>query len=234
MMPPLGKEPVSLSKRVADYVLAYIGTRNLSLGDKVPSELKVSADLNVSRGIVREAYRSLSAAGIIEVSAGRAPKVGELSDSFLGNMIRQGICTRQFSTDQLLGLTGMIQVRAAELASQNRTIADLRRLRGAVAGMRRSTNSPNHFLARELSFYDAVSRAAGDPLLHLIGGALRACVKHELPVRQDRSRRAELVDRSIAAKVLVDAIQAGDLWLASRLMKIYVDDGRKALLTLSA
>src|SRR5579871_4512765 len=147
------KEPACLSKRVSDYVLEYIGARQLNPGDKIPSEVQLSSDLKVSRGIVREAYRSLSAAGIIEVAAGCRPKVGELSDSFLRDMIRQGICTRQFSPEQVLNLSSMMEVRAAELAAQKRTMRDLQQLRSVVARMRRAIGQTNHFFSRELAFH---------------------------------------------------------------------------------
>ena len=55
----------------------------------------LAADLKVSRGIVREAYRALSSAGILEISNGRAPRVGVLRNVSLAPVIQHALATRQ-------------------------------------------------------------------------------------------------------------------------------------------
>jgi GntR family transcriptional regulator, transcriptional repressor for pyruvate dehydrogenase complex len=65
-------EPATLSNRVVQYIVEYIRERQLQSGDRMPSEVQISTDLKISRGIVREAFRSLSAACILEVGAGHA------------------------------------------------------------------------------------------------------------------------------------------------------------------
>src|SRR5579871_170348 len=66
----------SLSDQVTRYVIDYIKGSGLGPGEKVPSEIRTSAHLQISRGVVREAYRSLSAAGVLEIANGRVPRVG--------------------------------------------------------------------------------------------------------------------------------------------------------------
>src|SRR5580658_1980397 len=56
----------SLTNRVTNYIFDHIGRNQLSAGEYLPSEVKTSTELNISRGIVREAFRSLEVTGIIE------------------------------------------------------------------------------------------------------------------------------------------------------------------------
>ena len=70
----------SLSDEVTRYVLACIRGSGLGPGDKVPSEIHTSAHLGISRGVVREAYRSLQAGGVLEISNGRVPRVGAMPE----------------------------------------------------------------------------------------------------------------------------------------------------------
>ena len=52
----------TLSSQVAQHLLDLITRERLRPGDEVPSEIQICRDLEVSRGSVREAYRSLAAA----------------------------------------------------------------------------------------------------------------------------------------------------------------------------
>ena len=63
----------SLTIRVTDFIFDYIRNKGLSTGEALPSEMRTSTELNISRGIVREAFRSLEVAGIIEKENGRSP-----------------------------------------------------------------------------------------------------------------------------------------------------------------
>ena len=64
----------TLSSQVARYVREHVRAYNLKPGDLLPSELQISRELEVSRGIVREAFRSLAAAGVIEIASGKRPR----------------------------------------------------------------------------------------------------------------------------------------------------------------
>jgi DNA-binding transcriptional regulator YhcF (GntR family) len=122
-------ESNTLSGRVVQYIVEYIRERELQSGDKMPSEIQISADLKISCGIVREAFRSLNAAGILEVGAGRSPKVGALNNVLLTHVMRHALSTRQVSPERVLDLRCSIEVRAAELAAEmctERNVTDLR------------------------------------------------------------------------------------------------------------
>ncbi|MEX6397963.1 GntR family transcriptional regulator [Providencia hangzhouensis] len=54
-------EKQTLSEQVRSYVLSLISQSNLNPGDEIPSERKRLLNvLGVSRGVVREAFQSLS------------------------------------------------------------------------------------------------------------------------------------------------------------------------------
>ena len=57
---------VTLSSQVKNHILNLIAEQKLTPGMPVPSEVQLIQKLGVSRGIVREAYRSLAALGILE------------------------------------------------------------------------------------------------------------------------------------------------------------------------
>ena len=49
----------NLSDYVSQHLINYIRTNQLRSGEMVPSEVRLSSELGISRGIVREAFRAL-------------------------------------------------------------------------------------------------------------------------------------------------------------------------------
>ena len=128
----------NLSDRVAHHLMDHIRTNRLASGERLPSEVRLSAELKISRGIVREAYRALRSAGILEISNGRSPRVGALRSASLIHLLQHALATQQASPEQALDLRAAIEVRAAELAAEKRSADDIEVLTRAVRGMKRA------------------------------------------------------------------------------------------------
>lgn len=60
----------ALSVRVADAIMEMIAKQKYCPGDKLPNEIELSAELQVSRTTLREALRILSTRGLVEVRRG--------------------------------------------------------------------------------------------------------------------------------------------------------------------
>src|SRR3546814_10117577 len=79
---------------VSDTVAAIarlIRDTDLKPGDRLPAEATLSRDLQVSRTVVREALRSLAALRLVDLGAGRRPRVAELDDDPFSRMIEHGV-----------------------------------------------------------------------------------------------------------------------------------------------
>ena len=98
----------NLSDRVAHHLMEHIRTNGLASGERLPSEMRVSADLKISRGIVREAYRALRSAGILDISNGRHPRVLRVVESHQDCVgchdLTFTVSTRKFQTFDSLSL----------------------------------------------------------------------------------------------------------------------------------
>ena len=108
--------------RVVSALVDHIRRHRLPAGASLPSELQTSSQLNVSRSVVREAYRSLSSAGLVEIANGRSPRVGQITNRSLIQLLEHALITRQASAAHILELRSAIEEHAAELAARNRTL----------------------------------------------------------------------------------------------------------------
>ena len=104
--------------RVGDAVGAitrHIRETNLMPGDRLPSEMTLSRELNVSRSVVREAFRSLAAMRIIELGAGRRATVAALDHGPMSLIIEHGVLTQQINVQQIYDVRRTIATQVLTL-----------------------------------------------------------------------------------------------------------------------
>lgn len=225
---PVGN--ISRTTRVIDFIFDYIRENELSIGAALPSELRTSTQLDISRSIVREAFRSLEVAGIIEKENGRAPRVGPLNSSFLTHLLVHALSTKQISVKQVLALRSSVEVSAAEEAAKHRTRSDILRLREATAGMRQSIKNPEAFVLHDLDFHDLINRASGNPLVELICEAMHECMQESMRVGLLRRRsQRDMLKVVEMHEAIADAVAQGDAATAGLCMNKHFEDTRRVL-----
>ncbi|MCC7043983.1 MAG: FadR family transcriptional regulator [Acidobacteria bacterium] len=221
--------------RVTEVLIDHIRRHRLAAGSPLPSEVQMSAELGVSRGAVREAYRSLSQSGMVNVANGRPPRVGEISNRALLQLVQHALWTQQVSPEEILDLRSAIDERAAALAATHRTSADVVRLRRAVASMKGAGLRPGPYVKADIQFHETIGRATGNPLIGLMSSGLREAmgtsIRVSLAGRQSQAELARVIDTH--AKI-VDAIEAQRPRDARRLMERHFDEARAAVRRITA
>jgi DNA-binding FadR family transcriptional regulator len=221
----------NLSDRVARYLVDHIRKKRLSSGAEIPSEIRLSAELQVSRGIVREAYRALETAGVLEIANGRSPRVGRLSNQTFAQFLQHALSTAQASPEHVFDLRSSIEIRAAELAAENRTNADAEALHAHAAAMRASWRRRERFVDADMQFHEVLGRATRNPLFALLASALREAL--ELTIRagfDSRHSREELLRVAEIHGELAAAIAAKEPARARRLMTVHFEEAREYVL----
>ena len=120
----------SLGQKVASKIEKAILSKELSLGDKLPSEHELCEQFEVSRTSVREAIRILSTQGIVQVEKGKGAFVKNLSSQSVIDGILK-FYQQRLSGEYPLDLTRArkaIEPNIAYYAALNRTEKDLQKL----------------------------------------------------------------------------------------------------------
>jgi GntR family transcriptional repressor for pyruvate dehydrogenase complex len=222
--------PQNLSDRVTHHLMDHIRTNRLASGERLPSEVRLSADLKISRGIVREAYRALRSAGILEISNGRSPRVGALRSTALIHLLQHALATHQASPEQALDLRSAIEVRAAQLAAEKRSAGDIEVLARAVRGMKRARRDIDAFVRHDVRFHECVGAATGNPLFALISSALGEAMATSVRAGIESRRNQAQVLRVVEShQDIADAITASDPGAAAICMQRHFEEARRAL-----
>ncbi len=160
-------------------------------------EAELTASLGISRGLLREAFRSLSAEGVIEIIPNRGAIVRrlsrrEVSELFEIRMELEALAAR-------LAAARMAQKPVADaFAAATISIRD-RRLRG----------SPSEYLSENQQFHMAIFSAAGSRELQNLNRRLHlSLLMSQISSRLD----ADTILSSISEhRLIADAILAGDV-----------------------
>jgi phosphonate utilization transcriptional regulator len=179
------------------------------------NEADVAADLGVSRGPVREAFRALSQAGLVRVEKNR------------------GVFVRQVSLEEA---SEFYEVRAAlegligRLAARRIALEEIEQLRSVVKRMHQVQKSrkTDEYFALNVEFHDILVRAArNNALMANYRGVVNQL---DLYRRATISRSVENIPLSTSEhEEIVNAVAARDEALAERLMTEHVLVSRQRL-----
>jgi len=194
-------------------------------GDTLSSQVDFSEALGVSRNAFREAVQVLTAKGLVE----SRPKLGtRVLPRERWNLLDPDVLAWAFAGEpdaqlvrSLFELRGIIEPAAARLAAERRDRDDLRRMRDALAAMRRHTLATEAGRTADRDFHDAILRAAHNDALMTLSAGIGAVVRWTTQFKQ-RARGLPRNPIPEHARVL-DAIAASDAPAAEEAMRALID-----------
>lgn len=213
-------------------ITQHIRTNELGPGDKLPSESSLAKELNVSRTVVREAFRSLAAMRLIDLSAGKRATVARIDHGAMSLMIEHGVVTEQINVQQIYDVRRTIETRTVTLAALRRTDAEAQAILHHAKEMRANMDHADLVMEHDLAFHLAIARAARNPVFAMIVGAFQGVSRQSWPIGWKSRAVADERSTMIATHVAIaEAIMVGDPKKASDLMSAHFDDSVKALLS---
>lgn len=166
----------NLSEQVVHQVGLSIMRNEFKPGDTLSSEPELSLQFNVSRPVMREALKVLSAKGLIE----SRPKTGTrvrpraewniLDPEVIGWLYEVGP-DRSF-LDALCEVRLMFEPMAARLAAARTTDDEVKSMEDCYQRMEKGVNSPETYIPADLAFHAAICAAAHNEMLQKITATL--------------------------------------------------------------
>jgi GntR family transcriptional repressor for pyruvate dehydrogenase complex len=213
-------------------ITRHIRENDLMPGDRLPSEATLSKELNVSRTVVREAYRSLAAMRIIELATGKRATVSPIDHGAMSLIIEHGVHTDQINVQQIYDVRRTIETRIVTLASIRRSDAEAAEILAEAAAMRASIRDPDRLMEHDLAFHRALAKASKNPVFALIVGAFQGIARQTWPIGWKSRTSDEARDAMIAThEEIARAVAAGDPQQAVSAMAVHFDESVRALLS---
>jgi DNA-binding FadR family transcriptional regulator len=130
-------------------------------GDRLPSERALAEAMRVGRPTIREAFKALADAGIVEVvGAGRGGGVVVRSEVLPVTLGDNRDDMRLHEVGDLLVARRMLDPLVAQLAAAHRSDADVERLQSLLQAQRDAVDDRAAFLDLDLRFHQEIARCA--------------------------------------------------------------------------
>lgn len=199
LRPPLATEVVARLREA-------VASGRWGVGEKIPSEPELVAELGVSRGTLREAVKALAHAGLFEVLRGDGTYVRATSE-ISGTAQR---VYREHADEDVLQVRFALDTHAARLAAGSADAAVVAVLRALLVRRREAWEAADYevWSTADWEFHLRVAEASGNSLLHELYESF-GDVFHGTKMVQ-RLEAGFDGCMAVGHEDLLDAIEAGD------------------------
>jgi GntR family transcriptional repressor for pyruvate dehydrogenase complex len=217
-----GTVSTEVTRRLLDYVLAGA----VKPGERLPPERKLAEALGVGRTVVREALKSLTILGLVEVRQGDGNYLRGTESAFLPRVIEWGLLLGAKRTRDLVEARRVIEVSVAGLAAERRSDAALAAIRDRLADME-GAETADDLIAADIAFHLSIAEAAGNETLLQImtsmWSLLQVWISRVIHAATDFSPTIE------EHRKVLDALEAGSSRGASKAMQEHLLSALKRL-----
>lgn len=143
----------TLGEQAAEDLMGLIKEKNLTAGDKLPTEMELAEILGVGRNTVREALRMVASRNIITIRQGSGTFVSEKNgvvDDPLGFFWMED---RHQLTKDLLQLRILLEPPLAALAAQNATEEEIEKLEEILGELEIRMENREDYTEKDMEFH---------------------------------------------------------------------------------
>jgi len=166
----------TLSEQVAVQIADLIAAGHWKPRDKLPSEAELCKIFNISRPSVREALKSLSFAGLVNMRSGQGSFVAEGPSKLLERLCAHGLLTSRESVEDLTTTRLVLEGELAGLCAQRATPQELDEIERLVIAIRQAENRES-FLELDLQFHLAIATYSRNQILSQLLRAIRGLLQ---------------------------------------------------------
>jgi GntR family transcriptional repressor for pyruvate dehydrogenase complex len=157
-----------LSDKVAEQMRETIIARGLLPGAPLPSERDLGEQFGVSRTVIREAVRALTASGIVEVRSGSGLRVAAANENTVSDSLTWFIRGGQLDYGSVHEVRRTVEVEMAALAASRRTADQLDALRAAHEYLASVVGNVEAAAQADVDFHALIARATQNELFSVI------------------------------------------------------------------
>jgi GntR family transcriptional repressor for pyruvate dehydrogenase complex len=216
----------NLSDQVAEQMQELIVSGQLQPGERLPSERELADRFGVSRTVIREAVRSLTAKGLIEVQSGSGmvisiPKVSSIAEH-LGLLLR--LNSEGDPLEYIFDVRFVLEVEIAGRAARQATPENIHDLETILENMAAQMKNVEEAARLDVEFHATLAKATQNPLFSIL---LDSVAEIMLEVR----RMGMLLDheRSVLRQHhrILDRVKAEDVEGARQAMSDHLQTGQE-------
>lgn len=219
----------SHTSRVVDDLGLQIVSGHYRQGALLPGDSDLIERYRVSRTVLREALKTLSAKGLLQAKARIGTRVRERADwNLFDPDVLVWHARNGFAPEFLMHLGEMrmaLEPEAAAFAARRRTSEQLETMQGWADKMSDPAISQQDFVQADLGLHLAVAQGANNPFFLSISTLIEVALVAMLTISSPAENAERLASSQAQHRAIVDAIAAQDPEAARKAMASVVQTG---------
>lgn len=218
--------------RVVDQLGLTIVSGTLAVGETLPGDNELEEQFDVSRSVLREAMKTLTAKGLVVAKSRVGTRVTEkchwnlLDEDVLRWHFRAGV-DKDF-LNHLYNVRLVLEPAAAALAASNASAEDCEELRGYAQALGATELSYREQVDADLKFHVLLFVIGGNPFIESMVGFIRTSLDGAFTVAYSEQNHHPRDGIARSHLAIVDAIENGDAAGASEAMRRVIELGRRS------
>jgi GntR family transcriptional regulator, transcriptional repressor for pyruvate dehydrogenase complex len=210
-----------VAEGIADRIRLLILDGTFPAGRPLPSERLLAQRLGVSRGSVRDAFRTLETVGLLVTRHGQGTFPQELDVDRLVAPIASILSYRRDMQDELLDVRRMFEPAVARVAATRLTDADLADLQRIVEAQRKKLKSGRSAIGEDTEFHQVLARATRNRVIVSIMATLNDLLveSRKMTLKQKGRPRKSILGH----EAVVAALRERDGDAAAEAMRAHID-----------
>lgn len=215
------------SAEITRSLLDFLLSGSIKPGQRIPPERRLTEALGVGRSAVREAIKSLSLLGLLEVRQGDGTYLTGTSSDLLPRVIEWGMLLEEPYVADLVEARERIEPIIAGLAAERRDEGALKELRKLVATMAEASDDIERYVDADTAFHLRLAEAAGNRALSNFLGSLQSLLR--VWAKRVLEAAGETETSLAMHEPILSAVEQGDAAAATRAMEAHMERASRRL-----
>lgn len=203
----------------AQHLERAILSGELAPGDLLPSEREISAEMGVSRSVVREALGRLASLGLVRSLHGSGTRVEAPSGKLVATGYQILLKRGEARLSDVAAVRLPLETAIAAEAARRRTDDHLARLAETQAALANPRGALEAQVKADLAFHAILAEATGNPLFGMVLAPIQELLIETRRRTLGRHGAAIALDHHA---LILDAVRAGDPAAAERAMRTHL------------
>lgn len=218
------REPIS--SEVAQVLVRHLLGGSYQPGQRLPSERALAESLGVGRSVVREALKSLTLLGLVEVRQGAGTYLQSHGSNLLPVSFEWGLLLGEHQLQDTIEARIELEVVLAGLAAERRSEQDVQELGELLRGMRDAQDT-SAFATADVGFHLRVAKAAQNSILEQMLVSIQSLLRSWITrVREAATDRGPSYRDHVPIHA---AIEKGDVAAARTAMRNHLNNAGERL-----
>lgn len=211
-----------LYEEVVEQIKELIITGQIKPGDQFPSERKLSEQLNVSRGVLREAFRVLEARGLVESKRGGGRYLRDYNQQNIYRSTDNFLTIEKAALLDIAEARMLIETQIIKKAVEEATSEDIKKISRILFTIENVSEEEYRESDLDLEFHLAIAEATHNFALHdLLEAQFQLLIELDQKHLLSPNRWKELC---VEHKKILDTIKARNKGIAERVMAKHLNN----------